>query len=42
MNKQIELSCGFGELGAILDEFGEDKNWKIDKEMGRQEDVEGQ
>ena len=40
MNKQIELSCGFGELRTIPNEFGEGKIWKSNKEIERREGVE--
>ena len=42
LNNQIELSCGFGELRTILNDFEVGKNWKMNKEIERQEEVGNQ
>ena len=42
LNKQIELSCGFGELRKNLDVFGEMKEWGAKEEIGRQGEVGNQ
>ena len=37
LNRQIELSCGFGELRRSLDDFEEAEKWKTTQEIDRQE-----
>ena len=42
LSKQIELSFGFEELRTILNNFEEDKMWKANQELIRQDSVESQ
>ena len=42
MDRQIELSCGFGELRKSLDDFEEAKKWKEIEEIDRQEEAADQ
>ena len=42
LSNQVELSFGFGELGAILNNVEEDKIWKANQELIRRESVESQ
>ena len=42
LNKKIELSCGFEELRTILNDFEAFRNWKMNKEIERQGEIEHQ
>ena len=42
LSKQIDLSCGFGELRRNLEDFEEMEKWKANEEIERQEEIENQ